>query len=433
MIEKKNFYINGSWVAPKNPKDIQVINPASEKSCAVISLGDKEDIHDAVIAAKEAFKSWGFTSKEERIAYLEKLYELYKKRWNDIADAITLEMGAPKDFSSKLQTGTGASHIKSFIRYLKDFEFERALGDHAKNQRILYEPKGVCALITPWNWPMNQVCLKVIPALAAGCTMVLKPSELAPLSAIIIAELIDEAKFPKGVFNLVNGDGATTGDALTSHPDVNMISFTGSTRAGALISQNAAKDFKRVSLELGGKGANIIFKDADPEAIERGALRCFRNSGQSCNAPTRMLVEKSMYDEAVERLRKYANEFQVGDPNKEGDHIGPVISETQYNKIQGLIQKGIDEGAKLVAGGPGKPEGLSEGYYVKPTVFADVNNNMDIARTEIFGPVLSVIPFETEEEAIEIANDTDYGLTNYIQTQDTDKVQRVQESLDLEW
>ena len=429
MIEKKKFYINGSWVEPKNQNEIQVINPASEKSCAVISLGGKEDIHDAVTAAKEAFKSWGFTSKEERIAYLEKLYELYKKRWNDIADAITLEMGAPKDFSSKLQTGTGASHIKSFVRYLKDFEFERALGDHAKNQRILYEPKGVCALITPWNWPMNQVCLKVIPALAAGCTMVLKPSELAPLSAIIIAELIDEAKFPKGVFNLVNGDGATTGDALTSHPDVNMISFTGSTRAGALISQNAAKDFKRVSLELGGKGANIIFKDADPEAIERGALRCFRNSGQSCNAPTRMLVEKSMYDEAVERLRKYANEFQVGDPNKEGDHIGPVISETQYNKIQGLIQKGIDEGAKLVAGGPGKPEGLSEGYYVKPTVFADVNNNMDIARTEIFGPVLSVIPFETEEEAIEIANDTDYGLTNYIQTQDTDKVQRVARKL----
>ena len=429
MIEKKKFYINGSWVEPKNQNEIQVINPASEKSCAVISLGGKEDIHDAVTAAKEAFKSWGFTSKEERIAHLEKLYELYKKRWNDIAEAITLEMGAPKDFSSKLQTGTGASHIKSFIRYLKDFEFEKALGDHAKNQRILYEPKGVCALITPWNWPINQVCLKVIPALAAGCTMILKPSELAPLSAVIIAELIDEAKFPKGVFNLVNGDGATTGDALTSHPDVNMISFTGSTRAGALISQNAAKDFKRVSLELGGKGANIIFKDADPEAIERGALRCFRNSGQSCNAPTRMLVEKSMYDEAVERLRKYANEFQVGDPNKEGDHIGPVISETQYNKIQGLIQKGIDEGAKLVAGGPGKPEGLSEGYYVKPTVFADVNNNMDIARTEIFGPVLSVIPFETEEEAIEIANDTDYGLTNYIQTQDTDKVQRVARKL----
>jgi len=337
--------------------------------------------------------------------------------------------GSAKDFASKLQTGTGASHTKSFIRYLKEFEFEKPLGEHAKNQRLIYEPKGVCALITPWNWPMNQVTLKVIPALASGCTMILKPSELAPLSAMILAELIDEAKFPKGVFNLVNGDGATTGDALTSHPDVNMISFTGSTRAGALISQNAAKDFKRVSLELGGKGANIIFKDADPEAIERGALRCFRNSGQSCNAPTRMLVEKSMYEEAIERLKKYTESFEVGDPKKEGEHIGPVISETQYNKIQTLIQKGIDEGAKLVAGGTGKPDGLDKGYFVKPTVFADVNNDMEVARTEIFGPVLSVIPFETEEDAIKIANDTAYGLTNYIQTQDSQKVQRVARKL----
>ena len=390
MLEKKNFYINGSWVAPKNPKDINVINPATEKSCAVISLGSKEDVNDAVIAAKEAFKTWGFSTKEDRIALLETFYTLYKKRWNDITEAIIQEMGAPKDFASKLQTGTGASHTKSFIKYLKEFEFERSLGDHAKDQRILYEPKGVCALITPWNWPMNQVCLKVIPALAAGCTMILKPSELAPLSAIVLAELINEAQFPKGVFNLVNGDGETTGDALTSHPDVNMISFTGSTRAGALISQNAAKDFKRVSLELGGKGANIVFKDADPEAIERGALRCFRNSGQSCNAPTRMLVEKSMYSEAIERLKKYANEFKVDDPNKEGEHIGPVISETQFNKIQSLIKKGIDEGANLVAGGPGKPEGLKDGYY---------------------------------------ANDTDYGLTNYIQTQDTEKVKRVARKL----
>jgi aldehyde dehydrogenase (NAD+) len=429
MLEKRKFYINGEWVSPKNKKDIEVINPATEKSCAVISLGGKEDINDAVTAAKDAFKGWGFSAKEERIKLLEKFYELYKKRWNDITDAIILEMGAPKDFALKLQTGTGASHTKSFIRYLKDFEFEKPLGDHAKDQRILYEPKGVCALITPWNWPINQVTLKVIPALAAGCTMVLKPSELAPLSAMIIAELLDEAKFPKGVFNLVNGDGETTGDALTSHPDVNMISFTGSTRAGALISQNAAKDFKRVSLELGGKGANIIFKDADPEAVERGALRCFRNSGQSCNAPTRMLVEKTIYNEAVERLKKYASEFKVDDPNKEGDHIGPVISETQFNKIQKLIKKGIDEGAKLVAGGIGKPDGLKDGYYVKPTVFADVNNNMEIARTEIFGPVLSVIPFENEEQAIEIANDTDYGLTNYIQTQDNKKVQRVARKL----
>ena len=429
MQEKKNFYINGKWVNPINQKELQVIDPATEKSCATISLGGKEDVNAAVIAAKKAFETWGFASKEDRIKLLEKLYEIYKKRWNDISDAITLEMGAPKDFSSKLQTGTGASHIKSFIRYLKNFEFERPLGEHAPNQRILYEPKGVCALITPWNWPMNQVCLKVIPALAAGCTMVLKPSELAPLSSMILAEIIDEAKFPSGVFNLVNGDGAITGDALTSHPDVNMISFTGSTRAGALISKNAAQDFKRVSLELGGKGANIIFKDADPEAIERGALRCFRNSGQSCNAPTRMLVESSMYDEAVERLKKYANEFKVDDPNKEGDHIGPVISETQYNKIQNLIQKGIDEGAKLVAGGTGKPNGLDKGYYVKPTVFADVKNNMEIAKTEIFGPVLSVMPFKTEEEAISIANDTPYGLTNYIQTQDPEKVKRVARKL----
>jgi aldehyde dehydrogenase (NAD+) len=429
MENKKNFYIDGKWVAPKSKEEIKVINPATEDSCAVISLGNKEDVDLAVSSAKKAYSTWSFSTKEERIKLLEKLYENYKKRWADIAEAITTEMGAPKDFATKLQAGTGAAHLKSFIRYLKNFEFEKPLGEHAPNQRLIYEPKGVCALITPWNWPMNQVCLKVKPALAAGCTMVLKPSELAPLSSMILAELIDETKFPSGVFNLVNGDGATTGDALTSHPDVNMISFTGSTRAGALISQNAAKDFKRVSLELGGKGANIIFKDADPEAIERGALRCFRNSGQSCNAPTRMLVEKSMYNEAIERLKKYTEKFEVGDPKKEGEHIGPVISETQYNKIQSLIKKGIDEGAKLVAGGPGKPEGLEKGYFVKPTVFADVNNDMDIARTEIFGPVLSVMPFESEEEAIQIANDTPYGLTNYIQTQDKEKVKRVARKL----
>ncbi len=429
MLDKKNFYINGQWVVPKKPKEIEVIDPATEKTCAVISLGEADDINEAVIAAKNALESWAFTTKNQRVELLEKLYVFYKKRWADVAKANTLEMGAPKDFSSELQTGTGASHIKSFIRYLKEFNFAKVLGDHAKDQKILYEPKGVCALITPWNWPMNQVCLKVIPALAAGCTMVLKPSELAPLSSMILAEMIDEVKFPAGVFNLVNGDGATTGNALTSHPDINMISFTGSTRAGALISQNAAKDFKRISLELGGKGANIVFKDADPEAIERGALRCFRNSGQSCNAPTRMLVERSMYKEAIERAKKFANELKVDDPNKEGDHIGPVISETQFNKIQILIKKGIGEGAKLVAGGVGKPDGLEKGYFIKPTVFADVNNQMEIARTEIFGPVLSIMPFETEEEAISIANDTPYGLTNYIQTQDQKKANRVARKL----
>ena len=429
MENKKNFYIDGKWVAPKSKQEIKVINPATEENCAVISLGNKEDVDYAVSSAKKAYSTWAFSPKEERIRLLEKLYENYKKRWADIAAAITTEMGAPKDFATKLQAGTGAAHLKSFIRYLKNFEFEKPLGEHAPNQRLIYEPKGVCALITPWNWPMNQVCLKVAPALASGCTMILKPSELAPLSSMILAELIDETKFPAGVFNLVNGDGETTGNALTSHPDVNMISFTGSTRAGALISQNAAKDFKRVSLELGGKGANIIFKDADPDAIERGALRCFRNSGQSCNAPTRMLVEKSMYNEAVERLKKYTENFEVGDPKKEGEHIGPVISESQYNKIQSLIKKGIDEGAKLVAGGAGKPEGFEKGYFVKPTVFVDVKNDMEVARTEIFGPVLSVMPFENEEEAIKIANDTPYGLTNYIQTQDKEKVKRVARKL----
>ena len=429
MENKKKFYIDGKWREPQSEKEIKVINPATEENSAVISLGNKDDVDHAVSSAKKAFETWSSSLKEERIKLLEKLYENYKKRWADIAKAITLEMGAPKDFATKLQAGTGAAHIKSFIRHLKSFEFEKPLGDHAPNQRLIYEPKGVCALITPWNWPMNQVCLKVMPALASGCTMVLKPSELAPLSSMILAELIDETKFPPGVFNLINGDGSITGEALTRHPDINMISFTGSTRAGALISQNAASDFKRVSLELGGKGANIIFEDADPNAIEWGASRCFKNSGQSCNAPTRMLIEKSNYNQAVEKLKKFTEEMQVGDPNKEGEHIGPVVSETQFNKIQSLIQKGIDEGAKLIAGGLGKPTGLEKGYFVKPTVFVDVNNKMKIARTEIFGPVLSVIPFETEDEAIKIANDTPYGLTNYVQTKDKEKARRVAKKL----
>ncbi len=429
MENKKKFYIDGKWQEPQSKQEIKVINPATEENSAVITLGNKDDVDHAVSSAKKAYETWFFSLKEERIKLLEKLYENYKKRWADIAKAITLEMGAPKDFATKLQAGTGAAHIKSFIRHLKSFEFEKPLGDHAPNQRLIYEPKGVCALITPWNWPMNQVCLKVMPALASGCTMVLKPSELAPLSSMILAELIDETKFPPGVFNLINGDGFITGEALTKHPDIDMISFTGSTRAGALISQNAASDFKRVSLELGGKGANIIFEDADPGAIEWGALRCFKNSGQSCNAPTRMLIEKSHYNQAVEKLKKFTEEMQVGDPNKEGEHIGPVVSETQFNKIQALIQKGIDEGAKLIAGGLGKPSGLEKGYFVKPTVFVDVDNKMEIARTEIFGPVLSVIPFETEDEAIKIANDTPYGLTNYIQTKDQEKARRVAKKL----
>ena len=429
MLNKKNFYINGKWVKPDSEKEIKVINPANEDVCTLITLGNKKDIDTAVSAAKEAFKLWGYSPKEERIDYLEKLYTLYKQRWDDFTNAIVLEMGAPKEFASKLQVGAGAAHIKSFIKYLKEFNFDKPLNDHLANQRIIYEPKGVCALITPWNWPMNQVCLKVIPALASGCTMVLKPSEIAPLSSMILAEIIDEVRFPKGVFNLVNGDGATTGEALSKHSDIDMISFTGSTRAGALISQNAAKDFKRISLELGGKGANIIFKDAKPDAVEKGASRCFKNSGQSCNAPTRMLVEKTIYNETIERVKKFTLNLKVDHPSKEGNHIGPVVSDQQFKKVQILIQKGLDEGAKLIAGGTGKPEGFQKGYYVKPTVFADVNNKMEIARTEIFGPVLSIIPFENEEEAIEIANDTDYGLANYVQTQDKEKANRVARKL----
>ena len=428
MLDKRKFYINGEWVDPVKKNDFEVINPCNEDPCAIISLGSKEDTDNAVKAAKTAFESFKETSKEERLDLLEKLLVVYKRRFGEMAEAISLEMGAPMDWATDVQTASGQAHLEDFIIRLKEFKFDEHF-DEKSNNHIYYEPIGICGLITPWNWPINQIALKVVPAFATGCTMILKPSEIAPISAMLFAEMIDEVGFPKGVFNLVNGDGEITGDALTSHPDVNMISFTGSTRAGALISQNAAKDFKRVSLELGGKGANIIFEDADAEAIERGAFRCFRNSGQSCNAPTRMLVEKSIYNEAIERLRKYANEFKVDDPNKNGEHIGPVISETQFNKIQGLIQKGIDEGAKLVAGGIGKPNGLNDGYYVKPTVFADVKNEMEIARTEIFGPVLSVIPFETEEEAIKIANDTDYGLTNYIQTQDKEKVQRVARKL----
>ena len=425
MLDKKNFYINGQWIKPIRSRACEVIDPSTEEPCAIISLGNKEDVNKAVSAAKNAFEKWAFVPKEEKIKLLETLYSLYKKRWNDIGKAISLEMGAPIDFAIKLQAGTGASHIKSFINHFKNFNFEKNLGDHAPSDKILYEPKGVCALITPWNWPMNQVCLKVIPALAAGCTMVLKPSEIAPLSSMILAEIIDESKFPAGVFNLVNGDGAVTGDALTSHPDINMISFTGSTRAGELISKNAASDFKRVSLELGGKGANIIFKDSDAEAVERGVVRCFRNTGQSCNAPTRMLVEKEIYKKTLEKVKEVAAKTKVDLSSKEGGHIGPVVSKVQFDKIQTMIQKGIDEGANLIAGGTGKPEGFDKGYFVKPTAFADVNNQMDIARTEIFGPVLSIIPFETEEEAISITNDTPYGLLNFIQTQDQEKANRV--------
>jgi aldehyde dehydrogenase (NAD+) len=327
-------------------------------------------------------------------------------------------MGAPIDMARSSQVTAGSWHIENFITAFERIEFEAPLGPHAPNDRIIREAVGVCALITPWNWPMNQVTLKVIPALLAGCTMVLKPSEIAPLSALLFAEILHEAGVPRGVFNLVNGDGAGVGTQLSSHPDVDMISFTGSTRAGILISKNAADTLKRVHLELGGKGANLIFADADEKAVVRGTRHCFYNSGQSCNAPTRMLVERSIYDRAVEIAAETARKTRVASAHEPGGHIGPVVSQAQFDKIQSLIQKGIDEGARLVAGGLGRPEGLNRGYFVRPTVFADVRNDMTIAREEIFGPVLSIIPFDTEEEALAIANDTPYGLTNYVQSQD---------------
>ena len=427
MLDKRKFYINGQWVDPSTKNDLDVINPSNETACAVISLGSQADTDAAVAAARAALPAWSISTKADRIALLERLYDIYERRMDDMAEAISMEMGAPIDFSKASQATSGTSAIKEFTRQLKKFEFEEPL--EGSDDQLLYEPKGVCALITPWNWPISQVALKVIPAIAAGCTMVLKPSELAPLDSMIFAEMLDEAGCPAGVFNLVNGDGAGVGSQLTSHPDIDMISFTGSTRAGSLISHNAADDFKRVALELGGKGANIIFADADDKAVKRGVRHCFNNTGQSCNAPTRMLVERSVYDQAVEIAKETANSTNVDVASKQGKHLGPVVSKVQFDKIQNLIQAGIDEDARLVVGGTGKPEGFETGYFVKPTIFADVNNQMTIARTEIFGPVLSIIPFDTEEEAIEIANDTPYGLTNYIQTQDPEKAKRVSKKL----
>lgn len=425
LLDRRNFYINGEWVAPARPNDFDVINPSTEEVCAVISLGSEEDTDAAVAAARAAFPSWSQTSKEERIALLAKLAEVYEARRDEMADAISLEMGAPKDLAHTAQVGAGISHLKAFIRALEKFDFDRSLGDHAPDNAILYEPVGVCALITPWNWPMNQVTLKVAPALGVGCTMVLKPSEVAPLSSALFAEMVDEAGFPPGVFNLVQGDGVGVGTHLSGHPDIDMVSFTGSTRAGIAITKNAADTVKRVALELGGKGANIIFADADEKAVKRGVIHCFMNSGQSCNAPTRMLVERSLYDDAVETARQVAEKTAVDSADKEGRHIGPVVSEVQWNKIQGLIEKGKSEGARLVAGGAGRPEGRDSGYFVRPTVFADVTPDMTIYHEEIFGPVLSMMPFDSEEEAIELANDTPYGLTNYVQTGDVEKAQRV--------
>ncbi|MCC0081378.1 MAG: aldehyde dehydrogenase family protein [Rhodobacter sp.] len=425
MLDKRKFYINGAWVDPVDGRDLDVIDPSTEEAVAVISLGGPADTDAAVAAARAALPGFMQSAPAERLDLVKRILEVYKRRNDEMGDAISLEMGAPIDMARTAQSGSGTWHIENFIRAFDQIAWEAPLSDKAPEDRIIKEAVGVCALITPWNWPMNQVTLKVIPALLAGCTMVLKPSEIAPLSSMLFAEILDEAGVPPGVFNLVNGDGVGVGTRLSGHPDVDMVSFTGSTRAGIAISRNAAETLKHVHLELGGKGANIIFADADEKAVVRGARHCFNNTGQSCNAPTRMLVERAIYDKAVEIAAETAGKTRVASAHETGNHIGPVVSQAQYDKIQGLIQKGIDEGARLVAGGLGRPDGLNRGYFVRPTVFADVNNDMTIAREEIFGPVLSIIPFDTEAEALRIANDTPYGLTNYVQSQDGAKRNRL--------
>ncbi|KQB96423.1 aldehyde dehydrogenase [Loktanella sp. 1ANDIMAR09] len=429
MIENRNFYINGAWVPPVQPRDYNVIDPSTEDPCAIISLGDQADTDAAVAAAKAAFPAWAATAPEVRADYVKAILDQYEARVEEMAQAISMEMGAPIDMARSSQAPCLPWHLKNALEAVKEIEWIRPLGPHAPNDRIALEPIGVVGLITPWNWPMNQVTLKVIPALLAGCTMVLKPSEESPLSSLLFAEFVHDAGVPAGVFNLVNGDGAGVGSQLSRHEDVAMISFTGSTRAGKAISAAAAETLKRVTLELGGKGANVIFADADEKAVKRGVIHCMGNSGQSCNAPTRMLVERSVYDQAVEMAAQTAKSITVGPASEPGRHIGPVVNKSQWTKIQEMIEVGINEGARLVAGGPGLPEGMNRGFYVRPTVFADVTNDMRIAQEEIFGPVLSIIPFEDEADAVRIANDTPYGLTNYVQSQDGAKRNRMARAL----
>lgn len=427
MIEKRDFYIDGKWVAPAAPKDCEVIDPATEEACAVISLGGKADVDKAVAAARRAFPGWAATPLETRIGLLEKLDAIMQRRMNELGEAISLEMGAPIDLALNEQAPCGPWHMQGFLEGVKHIAWEEPFAD---GQVIVREPIGVCGLITPWNWPINQIALKVYPALMTGCTCVLKPSEIAPLSALLFAEFVDEAGFPAGVFNLVNGDGPGVGEAMSHHPDIDMMSFTGSTRAGALVTKGSADTVKRVTLELGGKSPNIIFADADlPRSISRGVNHCMENTGQSCNAPTRMLVERPVYEEAVGLVKEATEAVKVGNPREAGGHIGPLVSQAQFEKVQGLIEVGISEGARLVTGGLGRPEGFNRGYFVRPTVFADVNNQMTIAREEVFGPVLVMIPFEGEDEAVEIANDTPYGLAAYLSTSDADKGQRVARKL----
>jgi aldehyde dehydrogenase (NAD+) len=415
MQKNLKFYINGEWIDPAVPAVIDVINPATEQPFTQISAGSKVDIDRAVVAARAAFNGFSQWSIEERLDLLERIRSIYKTRFEDIAQAISNEMGAPIDMSRSSQTVIGMGHIKNAIAILKDFEFETI----ESGMILRHEAIGVCGLITPWNWPMNQVASKVMPALAVGCTMVLKPSEESPIDSMILAEVLHEAGVPAGVFNLVNGYGPVVGEAMSNHSDIDMMSFTGSTRGGIAVAKASADTVKRVGQELGGKSANIILDDIDiATAVADGIDYCMDNTGQSCNAPTRMLVPNHQLDIAIEAARVAANKIEIDDPAKSGNHLGPVVNKVQFDKIQGLIQVGIDEGATLVAGGTGRPDHLSTGYYVKPTVFAHVNNNMTIAREEIFGPVIAILGYEDEEEAIAIANDTDFGLAGYISSGD---------------
>jgi aldehyde dehydrogenase (NAD+) len=422
MEHAKQFYINGEWVDSSTSETLDVINPATEESIGQIAMGGQADVDKAVAAAAAAFETYSQTTKEERIALLEKIIAVYASKLPQIGQTISQEMGAPLGLANAAQAPSGLGHFMTTLEVLKNFEFEEDIG----TSHVIREPAGVCAFITPWNWPINQIACKVAPALAAGCTMVLKPSEVAPFNAILFAEVLDEAGVPAGVFNLVNGDGPTVGAALSSHPQVDMVSFTGSTRAGIEVAKNAAPTVKRVAQELGGKSANIILDDADfAKSISRDVFGVCMNSGQSCNAPTRMLVPNARMDEAAAIAKAAAEQVKVGDPAAEGTTIGPVVSAVQFEKIQNLIQKGIDEGAKLEIGGTGRPDGLNAGYYVKPTVFSHVTNDMTIAREEIFGPVLSLIGYEDDADAIRIANDTVYGLSGYISSGDPERAKKV--------
>ena len=422
MKDCRQFYIDGNWVNPTTAHDFNVINPANEQPIGTISLGGAADVDKAVAAARKAFESYSEASVDTRLALLQRVIEVYQSKSDEMAETISQEMGAPLSLSRAAQAPAGLGHFLEILKVLKQFKFEELHGSTLMRK----EPIGVCGLITPWNWPMNQIVSKVAPALAAGCTMVLKPSELAPLSAYLFAQILHEAGLPSGVFNMVNGDGPTVGAAISSHPGVDMVSFTGSTRAGIAVASAAAPTVKRVTQELGGKSANIILEDADLEkAVKEGVQSCFRNTGQSCNAPTRMLVPRTKLAEVVAVAKRVAEATKVGEPFGEGVSVGPLASQAQFDKVQSLIRKGMGEGATLVTGGPGRPEGFSKGYFARPTVFSDVRNNMVIAREEIFGPVLAIIPYENEDDAVRIANDTPYGLSGFVNSGDIEHARRV--------